>query len=328
MRITMNLELNPKEVDEEYLRCINACFPNWGDTRTSDWAFRRRLGPEPPPDRFVLREAGEVLAGSAVNYRRVLLPNGNGIIAGIMTGSWTLPASRGRGCFTRVIEESARITADRSGALLLAFVTETNPSCRQLQKAGAMLFPTSYFVAAGRPARPGETSPLLRQDDTHLESLVEQWHKRREPSNRFAYDSFSDWYSQFVGRPWKTSLVRTPRGSFAVIESYDSTDRVNAFFDADDPGGRSLLVALLDRASAARRKLFLFSTAPEVSAVCKELGFEEKPGYLTAMITDWQKLGEALLVPKSDSNPDNLRLGDPASPWHLHQWDLQAGDRM
>lgn len=65
---------------------------------------------QPGPDYLLLKAEGAVLAGSGISYRQLLLRNGQATTAGIMAGSWTLPEARGRGCCTRIIEESASIT--------------------------------------------------------------------------------------------------------------------------------------------------------------------------------------------------------------------------
>jgi len=56
------------------------------------------------------------------------------------------PARAWSGFFHRMILESVKITASRRGALLLAYVTTDNPSCRALLGSGAAAFPTSYLI--------------------------------------------------------------------------------------------------------------------------------------------------------------------------------------
>jgi len=325
--VSLQLEINPEGIDDEYLRCLNTCFPNWGDEQVSDWVFHRALPPDPPPDRFVLRENGEPLAGSAVSYRSVGLPNGNTIRAGIMTGSWTLPAARGRGCFTQMIETSISITREREGALLLAFVTEDNPSRRQLEKAGAALIPTSYLIAEntlGSPAPP--ENPLFPAKD--ISRLFQSWQQRRAGRCHFTYTSLQDWKGQFADRPWQTEVVQNSSGSFAILEKHTATTRINALSGILFEEELSLLHMLRAQAQAEGRKLFLLSTDAVLSAACKLEGFTEKQGFLTAMVTDWPQLGRASGVSAVPGSPANSLLADPSSPWYLGQWELQSGDRM
>jgi GNAT superfamily N-acetyltransferase len=140
----LTCERNPAAFAETYLKNLNTAFGSWGNTELYEWVFQRECGSFAPEQLILRDESNEVLAGSGVSYRRLILPNGNAMDVGIMTGSWTLPAARGRGCFTRIIEESRLLCADRGCGLLLAFVTQDNPSRRALERAGSALFPSRY----------------------------------------------------------------------------------------------------------------------------------------------------------------------------------------
>ena len=323
----MQLEINPPEIDSEYLRSLNACFAGWGDAQMAQWAFRRALAPDPLPDLMVLREGDELLAGSAVSYRSVVLSNGSTVRAGIMTGSWTLPAARGHGCFTRMIEESVAITRERQGALLLAFVTEDNPSCRQLLKAGAATFPTSYLFTdldtSPQVSEPGLT--IAGEDD--LQDAVALWIKSRERKCRFAYSSLNDWKGQFLQRPGTVDAVRDVSGAFAILERTSTTDRIQAWWAPTQASALQLFQNLRDQAWSNDRKLFSFSTEAKFTAQCEAMGFRKKPGYLTVMLADRERLGNALQI-SAQLAPANDAFLDEASPWFLGEWNIQSGDRM
>jgi hypothetical protein len=327
--VALQVEINPEGMDEEYLRCLNICFPHWGAQEVFDWVFRRALPPDPLPDRFVLREEGQLLAGSTVTYRTVSLPNGNTIRVGIMTGSWTLAAARGRGCFSRVIEESVRITREREGAILLAFVTHDNPSSRQLQRAGAALFPTSYLISEPQTVSEENSAQrlLTEIDEGDLKVDMQRWAAERRGQCSFKY-SFEAWSGQFVNRPWETIVVRDETGSFAVIEKHADTDRINALYAISEERERGFLIDLRRQASSEGRKLFAFSMDAKFIAHWKEMGLTEKPGFLTAMATDPQKLGKALETDAPRDSFDNQSLASASSPWFLDCWSLQSGDRM
>ena len=323
----MQLEINPPGIDSAYLRCLNTCFPGWGDAQMAQWAFRRALAPDPLPDLMVLREGDELLAGSAVSYRSVVLPNGSTVRAGIMTGSWTLPAARGRGCFTRVIEESVAVTQERLGALLLAFVTEDNPSCRQLLKAGAAAVPTSYFFTDldASSQMSGPELAIAGEDD--LPDAVALWAKSREGKCRFAYSSLEDWKGQFLERPGRVDAVRDASGAFAILERTSTTDRIQAWWAPTQESALQLFQSLRDHAWSNGRKLFSFSTDATLTAQCEAMGLRKKPGYLTVMVTDWERFGNALQIATPPA-PTNDALLDPDSPWFAGTWDLQSGDKM
>jgi hypothetical protein len=324
----MQLEINPPGIDAEYLHCLNTCFPGWGDARIAQWAFGRALVPDPIPDLMVLREGDELLAGSAVSYRSVTLPNGSTVRAGIMTGSWTLPAARGRGCFARMIEESVAITRERQGALLLAFVTEENPSCRQLLKAGATAVPTAYLFTEleGAPQKT-DGAELMSINKGDLKDAVASWEKSREGRCRFTYSNLEDWKGQFLERVGRVDIVRDASGAFAVLERTATTDRIQAWWAPTETAALQLFQSLLSHAESHGRKLFGFSTDATLTAQWQTVGFRKKPGYLTVMVIDWNRLGQALQIsaPPASGNEALLHPGDP---WFVGDWEIQAGDRM
>ena len=101
----MKIEAAPPSEDKRYLEALQSCFGGWGGETEFDWYFRRPFAGA-VADRFVIADEGEWIAGSAVSWRRLAEPDGTGRKVGIMTGSWTLPAARGRGCFAAIIEHS------------------------------------------------------------------------------------------------------------------------------------------------------------------------------------------------------------------------------
>jgi GNAT superfamily N-acetyltransferase len=229
-----------------YLAALNRCFPNWGDERTFEWAFR---GAD-----FIVHDDE---AGSAVTYRNV----SNGTRAAIMTGSWTLPEARGRGHFSRMIDESLDIARSRDAAMLLAFVTATNPSRRRLESAGATLVPTFYCRGALRhPERSrgtrgsGGGAPLA-------------------PA-RFIY-SEDEWHTQFLARPRPTQQ-RIGETWSAVIEPAE--DHVRVHHVAGDFGA----------AIEELGNVFFFTTFPE-----RAKAFAVTDGFLCVLpirgdaIVDW-----------------------------------------
>lgn len=324
----MQLEINPPGIDSEYLRCLNACFAGWGDARMAQWAFERAVAPDPMPDLMVLREGDELLAGSAVSYRSVTFSNGGTIRAGIMTGSWTLPAARGRGCFARMIEESAVMTREHGGALLLAFVTEDNPSCRQLLKAGAATIPTSYFFTGPENTSiAADVFDLTVLDGAELADEIARWQETRAGKCRFAYADFAGWRGQFMDRPASVEAVRSSSDAFAVVEKAASTDRVLAWWAPSQTSALQLFQALRMRASGSGRKVFSFSTDSAFVAQCATVGFERKAGYLTILATDWERLGRTLQV-NAPQPIQSQALTVPENPWFTGEWEIQSGDRM
>lgn len=282
----MDIERNPPGAEGVSLQALNVCFPGWGDERAFAWAFRRTCG-GPPADLLLVREAGELIAGSAVSYRQLVTASGARALVGIMTGSWTLPAARGRGAFSRIIEESLALTADRGGALLLAFVTEQNASFRRLQAAGATLYPTRY-VTSTPGAAPRPPARLLEHDAAAARS--ERWfhtfERLRAAGAHFAYDDLAAWAGQHLERPSRPTLLEVPGAGAALVETHGDFDRVQALAADGDEARREVIAAALGRAQAAGRRLFLFESQPARAARLQEqLPLDAAPGALTALAT-------------------------------------------
>jgi hypothetical protein len=283
---------------------------------------------QPHSDYILLSEGGETLAGSGVSYRQVLLPNDGEITVGIMTGSWTLPAARGRGFFSRIIKESVNITAARKGALLLAYVTADNPSCRALLRSGAATFPTSYFIRppdAGEAKTSGET---LAEVADISDKLINQWRQQYVGFARFGYQAPDDWRSQFLYRPSRPRVLAANADEFVMIDEHGDTDRIVAYLGAEGTFPSGLLGAALSRAASRGKKMFAFCSDPDLSKFCLAFGFTERPGFLTVNVTDWPLLSSRLRVKGPQPQGDSALVADPQSPWFISGWRLQPGDRM
>lgn len=223
MRVTVH---GARDVDRRlFLGGLNAAFPGWGGDARFSWCFERALAGR-PPDLLVARDGGEVVGGSAVTYRALALPDGARVVAGIMTGSWTLPAARGRGVFTRIVEESLALSPR-----LLAFVTAANASRGRLEAAGAVGVPTYYCRGATSMPEPPQSAV------------------------RFVY-SADEWRSQFLGRPEPVEWIATDRWR-AALERAGPVDRV-LFVDGD----RAAAVRSL---ADAGRRLFCFTIGAPAS---------------------------------------------------------------
>lgn len=293
----MELLRNPPDVAKIYLDALNTSFGHWGDERTFEWAFNRQVS-GPKSDLMILRDGGELMAGSAVSYRSILTPGGTRSLVGIMTGSWTLPAARGRGAFTRIIEESVALTREHGGALLLAFVTETNASYRRLEAAGSRLFPTRYISSALAPAT-AEPFDIQEIPLNGARAWFETFRDARPTGTHFTYADADEWLGQLALRPGKTSLLEAPGVGAALVESAGDFDRLQALC-----GNREQLVErFLARARSIGRRLFLFQSNGQSAPN----GMTAAPGFLTALVAD--PSGAALLPT-------------------IHDWSLDSGDRM
>lgn len=303
----VELDKNPPGIREQYLAALNDTFGNWGGERQYRWAFERDLGAG-PADLMVLRDAGQWLAGSAVNYRRVRDANEHETTVGIMTGSWTLPAARGRGMFTRIITESRNFVAERGGSHLLAFVTHDNASCRRLQAAGSWMLPTHYVFASD--ATPTIESPVQWRpaSEAQIAALPGRVESLRRGRARFRYLGADAFRSQHLLRANATEVLATDAGDLVVTEDAGFSDRAQLFIPCDETSVEAPLGGLLARAQARGRGLFYFSTRDREEKVAAALGLGYKAGFLTVIPATGEGTGEI---------PDALR-----------SWWIDSGDRM
>lgn len=307
----MELERNPPGTESLYLESLNLCFPGWGDSRNYAWAFGRRVG-GPAADLMLLREGGELLAGSAVSYRTLAAPSGQRALIGIMTGSWTLPAARGRGAFTAIIEESVALTRAHGGALLLAFVTETNASFRRLEAAGSTLFPTRYVSGRAGLSAPGARPGVER---VATPAWFERFEQARPAGAHFAYGSADEWAGQHVQRPGQPVLYEVEGAGAALVETHGDFDRVQALCARGDDARVQVIASCLQRAASRGKRLFLFESKPaRAERLVSELGLDAAKGYLTALAAN-------------EEASDQLLGGVPLAQ-ALSDWSLDSGDRM
>jgi hypothetical protein len=255
----------------EFLRGANAAFGAWGGEAMFDWAFRRRMSGR-AADLLYLDDGGVTLAGSAVTWRTVAFEDGSTRLGAIMTGSWTLPESRGRGAFTRMVDATNELASEQ-GALVLGFGRMENASGRRLEAGGAALHPAFYCrsVEAG-----GLEEPLdLFEPEPELFGSTS--------GARFVYTE-AEWRSQFLQRPGARVECVGRRGEWAaVVETAGEFDRVHAVSDV------AQIPLLAARAHARGRRLFWYTTrAPEAESVEWTAGFLSVWGDLRPRDWDFQ----------------------------------------
>ena len=209
-----------------YLAGANRSFGAWGDEATFAWVFRGDA------EVLLVEEEGEIVAGAGIVRRTAK----TGETFAIMSGAWTSAEARGRGLFTRMIEE-IRAIAQESGAAFLGFVRAENASSRVLRQMGAALHPAWYcrsIVAANREV---------------------EWHAvDPDPAifpSTFRYTP-AEWRVQFLQRPHARIECIATEGGAAIVESAEEYDRVHAVSDE----------RLLPLLAARGRRLFWYTTRP------------------------------------------------------------------
>lgn len=282
----MSLEVRPVGSDADYLASLNQCFNGWGGETEFDWYFRRPFGGR-TASRFLLEEEGETLAGSAVTWRELAGSDGAERRIGVMTGSWTLPAARGRGCFGKIIEVSRELCVENASAWLLAFVTEDNASRRALERAGSLMIPTSYIWSPETDAQAPSGSAdveVVEGSDERVGRLVERRAEAAAGATAFHYPTAELWRAQMIERPTGTEIVEAG-GQLAVIEKHKVFDRLltsSASADGDDR--LALEAALAARALASGRRYFSFTSSRAHAARLREaLGLAGVDGFITLL---------------------------------------------
>lgn len=291
-----------------YLAGLNACFAGWGGEREYDLIFGRPFEGH-LPERFVLTEAEEWLAGSAVSWRSLARPDGGSAPVGIMTGSWTLPAARGRGCFARVIQLSREACVRRGAALLLAFVTETNASRRQLERAGSLMIPARYMWspegATLNEAGGDELQPIQPSEEVVAACHARQAEQRTEQI-RFHYPSPDLWRLQFIDRVLPTELLSHPELGVVVVERHPEFDRLLTAIPHRADQWIDLAAATWRRALRAGRRFFAYSTDQD----------------------RWQALTERCALGGVDGFVTVLPGGEEVGEVAAARWTIESGDRL
>ena len=297
----MRSEINPAGVREAYLRSLNQCFPGWGDENKYAWYFEPRAD-APPPDLLVVWKGAQLAAGTGLTYRTLRGPDDDTRLAAILTGSWTDPAFRGQGLFTRLVEESRDHARTLGYDHLLAFVRNENPSMKGLLRAGARLIPAFYLRGGSQGA--GKDGPLLSAalPPKSFATAWSRFRKRGANSFRFAYNDASSFGAQFFARHSETVELSDDRGGLAIVQNEGLQTHL-LFVDAgdEDPAAAvSLLNALQGYALHQGRTLMLFTTEENWRAAGSSAGLAETPGSL-AVLTD--------------------------RPWIDGTWTVSGGDR-
>jgi hypothetical protein len=320
----INLLINPPGIEDEYLKCLNTCFPAWGDRRSFDWYFRR----QPAADLIVFKANGRTAAGSAITYRRLILPNGKPVVAGIMTGSWTLPEFRRQGFFARTIEASVKLARQRRAALLLAFVTDDNSSFRSLASAGAALVPTWYLFSTKETPRVEKTASYkpVQKDQEIVELIFSQFQEATKSHCRFGYTGLPEFESQFFDRPaGVTHAIEGDDGSFAIVEVDRNTEQLLLLTRSGLTSDSMRIGWFLNRAIENNRQCFLFSSDRAVATAARQLGLESKAGHVTILLANTGELTSALGVAGDPSSA--IALSQSEMPWFIGPWSIAGGER-
>jgi hypothetical protein len=312
-----SVDVNPSGIKETYIKCLNTCFHDWGGAESFDWCFARRVANR-IPDLLVLRDTENIVAGSGITYRRLQM-NARTLEIACMTGSWTLPQARNRGCFGQMVEASRAVACDRGCSLLLAHVTAGNSSCRSLISAGSYLLPSAYVSSSAPPNNArgvGIVEEVPYQEAQRDRGIPEgHVHYQYEPD---------EWAGQFIRRPRPIRTFRVNGSAIAVVEMSGGYDRVLQLTAADSRSYVAAMTTLWAASAEHGRKLFAFTVAEALISLMEPAGFNLTRGYVTALPT------EVRMTPQHERDKASQSEQNRASSkdWPFGQWWIANGDRM
>lgn len=303
VRVMLKEAWNPALPDRAAtLAYLNRCFDGGWDETLYRWYLARPFKGR-TPDRIVISDAGEPVAGSVVNYRQLLAADGSTVDIGIASGSWTVPEARGRGLFTRMMQASTSRAGEQGCRYFLAFVTEDNASRKALERCGATMIPSVYVVNGDSPNTSGTAGSVERVDASRAEMYG--------PSGgagtvRFYYDSAAAWTAQHLERPLPVHVYRL-HDEYAIVEKTGDTDRLQ--WTSAHPERRiRVATSLAVRAAASGRKFFMYATGRAAREAAGIDGLVTRPGFVCCLPT-----GPGCEDPLTDLGRD---------------WDIQSGDRL
>ena len=274
--------INPKDYVDEYINNLNQCFKNWGGLKEYDWVFNRIVGDKNADIIVINDENNEAIAGSGVSYRKLKGTGQAEFYIGIMTGSWTLPNARGKGCFSKMIQVSKEICHKNNVPFLTAFVMESNPSYRRLKDAGSFLVPTFHYFSQ-ELVYPSKDEAVLVNGDEHL--YTEIYTKFKKQGVDYLYFDYTDeeFMQQFINRNKKLEVLKI-NNDYALIEETDNLIRLHLVTYDNLDAFESNIKAIANWGLTNRtKKLFGFSSKEGIFEVLNKLKFESLPGFLTVL---------------------------------------------
>ncbi|MFC1853993.1 GNAT family N-acetyltransferase [candidate division CSSED10-310 bacterium] len=326
----METLINPPNMNSEYLKALNFCFNSWGDLAMFHWCFTRTIGGL-SNDIIVIKENDELIAGSGVTYRPIRIHTGIISTVGIMTGSFTLPASRGKGCFTEMIKTSKALCAQKGVALLLAFVTADNASFRRLANAGSALYPTWYLF--NQKASPDLVNcsnfhVINPDDDDVTNRIFELSFSNQKNKTHFTY-TYDEWKSQFIHRPSAITIISFEEANYCLMDEKSEVIKILALYCSQNSSIAKYIQIMQVYAARQNKKLYVFTASECWKEYCVQAGFKCFPGYMTVLITNHAAYKD-IVVNKYFSHEldESVLIPSKHHVGILGPWTIQSGDRM
>ncbi|RMA58956.1 hypothetical protein [Ulvibacter antarcticus] len=289
-----HIEYNPKGYKQKYIAHLNECFGAWGGDKEYNWVFEQQRGPFVSDLMVIHHDELGVLAGSGVTYRSLKNKStGQQINTGIMTGSWTLPAARRRGCFSKIIQESRMLCKSHEVPHLTAFVTETNASAGRLASAGSLLVP-SYHLFSPSEVYKGDfpKAKLCTASEAIKKQIFKAFTETEVDALKFEY-SYETFVGQYVDRIKENTILKIGE-NFAILEAGTNEMKVLLMTYKNLDEAKIVLQCLTNYCiENLNKKSFLYSTQEAFYEMSLALGFESLPGYFTVLDASEAKVNNA-----------------------------------
>ena len=275
--------INPENYQSEYIKNLNECFNGWGGDREYNWVFNRKVGEHSADILLIRNEEDGVIAGSGISYRKMAGKEVSFYI-GIMTGSWTLPAARKKGCFTKMIHCSKDLCEKKNVPYLTAFVTETNPSSRRLEAEGSFLFPTYHLFSPEVPFK-DENIPhveITQKKGDVYKTIYDTTQDKQSNFLNFSY-TFDEFVGQYLERIKKTIVLKIDE-DFAILEDGVNEVKVLLLTSSNEVALRNNIKAVTNWCFENKSlKAFFFTTREEFREIGENLNFTIAPGFFTIL---------------------------------------------
>ena len=279
------LIINPSDFQSQYIAHLNECFKGWGGTSEYQWVFERKVGEHSSDILIIENDQDGVIAGSAITYRR-LKDERTVIDIGVISGSWTLPAARRKGCLTKFVEESKRICYEKKIPFICAFMMDTNPSSRRLRAAGSHMFPTYHLFSPEVPFKDihHDDVQFRKKNPELVEQVFQRMNETQRHNLRFDY-TLQEFKDQYIHRLEETILLQLEEDFILLAEGADEMKILLLTYPNADRFLTYMKIISNWCLKIKSKKAFYFTTRKGRGEASIAIGFKNLPGYFTILET-------------------------------------------
>ena len=277
------LIINPSDFQSQYIHNLNECFNGWGGKSEYQWVFERKVGEHSSDILLIENDYDGVIAGSAITYRK-LKDEKTVIDIGIISGSWTLPAARRKGCLTKFVEESKRICSEKRIPFTCAFMMDTNPSSRRLRAAGSYMFPTYHLFSPEVPFVDinHENVQFRKKNPELIKQVFQRMDETQSHHLHFDY-TLQEFKDQYIYRLEETIVLQLEEDFVVLAEGEDEMKVLLLTCPTADRFLTYIKIISNWCLKVKSKKAFYFTTRKARGEASIAIGFKNLPGYFTIL---------------------------------------------